>query len=412
MSSRGFELFIALRYLRAKRKQAVISVITVISVVGVAAGVMALIVALAVNNGFRSTLQRMLLSATAHVSILEKEPGYGIENWRALVPKLRALPHVTAAAPALYGAVFLVGPMQSSGAMLKGIDLKSDTHLADLRKNLKSGSIEALGGNSELPGVLLGSKLAQNTGLLVNSRFTLISPQGELTPLGPRPSYHRYRVAGIFETGFGDLDGAWAFSSLENVQKVLALSDVVNSIELKVDRLDLAPEVARQAERVAGPKLTATHWMEQNKQLLNALKMERAVTVITIGLIQLVAALNILISLMMMVMEKHRDIAILMSMGARAAQIRRLFQLQGVLIGVVGAGIGVALGYLVCYLGDHYRLIRLDQEVYSLSYVPFEPRWLDGVWIGLGAVVVSFLATVYPARAASKVAPAEALRYE
>lgn len=410
--ARRFEFFIARRYLKAKRKQAVISVITVISVIGVAAGVMSLVVALAINNGFRSTLQRNLLSATSDVTILGKDPGYGIEDWRELVAKLRGLPHVIGASPALYGQVFLSGPLQSEGAALKGIQTAAELQTSGMLRNLKQGSLEGLRSASERPGIILGSALAQKTGMLLNSVVTVISPQGELTPFGPRPTTEHFRVAGIFESGFYDIDSAWAFASLASTQRLLGLQDVVNAIEVKIDDIYQAPEVARAAEQVIGPKLVATTWMEQNRHIFNALKMEKAVTWVTIGLIELVAALNILIALVMMVMEKHRDIAVLMSMGARREQIRRIFVFQGVLIGVVGTAIGLAAGYTLSYLADHYRWIRLDEEVYALSFVPFEPRWIDGLWIAAAAILISFLATLYPARSATRIAPAEALRYE
>ncbi len=407
-----FELFVALRYLRAKRKQAVISVITTISVLGVAAGVMALIIALAINNGFRNTLQRSLLGATAHVTILEKEPGYGIEGWRELLVKLEKLPHVVNAMPTLYAPVFLSGPLQSDGAVIKGIQPEARLQPVDVLNHLKEGSLDGLRDEGDLPGIVLGSGLARHTGMLLHSVVTVISPQGELTPFGPRPSYYRFRVAGIFESGFYELDAHWAFTSLKSAQRVLAVPDVVNAIELRLDDLNLAPEVAAAAEKVVGPKLAATTWMEQNRQLLSALKMERVVTVVTIGLIELVAALNILITLIMMVMEKHRDIAILMSMGCRREQIRRIFMLQGVLIGVAGSILGLVAGYGLSFLADHYHWIHLDAEIYSLSFVPFEPRWIDGIWIPAAAILVSFLATIYPARRATEIAPAEALRYE
>ena len=408
-----FELYVAVRYLRAKRKQAVISVITVISVLGVAAGVMALIIALAINAGFRNTLQRSLLGATAHVSILEKKPHFGISNWRELVEKLQRIDHVVSAEPTLYAPVFLSGPLQSDGAVIKGIRPEVDTQPVDVLNHLKEGSLDGLAETAEnLPGIVLGSQLARHTGMLLNAVVTVISPQGELTPFGPRPSYYRFRVCGIFESGFYELDAHWAFTSLKSAQKVLAVSDVVNSIELRLDDADRAPEVAAAAEKVIGDKLAATTWMEQNRQLLSALKMERVVTVITIGLIQLVAALNILITLIMMVMEKHRDIALLMSMGCRREQIRRIFMFQGVLIGVAGSVIGLVAGYSLSFLADHYRWIPLDPEVYSLAFVPFEPRWIDALWVPAAAILVSFLATLYPAYSATRVAPAEALRYE
>jgi lipoprotein-releasing system permease protein len=407
-----FELFVALRYLMAKRKQAVISVITAISVLGVAAGVMALIVALAINNGFRNTLQRTLVRATAHVSILEKQPGTGIAGYQPLTAKLRALPNVRAAAPTLYGTVFLAGPVRSSGAVLKGIDLRSQMHRADLNAVLKEGSLADLGEQDGVPGLIIGARLAESTGMVLHSRINVISPQGELTPFGPRPSFFPFRVAGIFESQFYELDSAWAFTSLANVQKVLAVGDVANSIELKVDPLSEADRVAKAAEAVIGPDLAASSWTEQNRQIFGALRMERIVTVITIGLIQFVAALNILISLTMMVMEKHRDIALLMSMGARRQQIRRIFLYQGLIIGSVGTALGLILGYSISLAAEQYRWVPLDQQVYSLSYVPFEPRWIDAIWVAGGALLVSLLATLYPARSATRILPAEALRYE
>jgi lipoprotein-releasing system permease protein len=405
----GFELFVAGRYLRAKRKQAVISVITVISILGVAAGVMALVVALAITNGFRNTLQRNLLGATAHVSILEKEPGTGISDWRTLVEKLRKVPHVTGATPTLYDTVLFSGPRRSFGGILKGVDPQQ----ADILEHLKQGSIDGLTRTSGLRGIILGSKLAVNTGMMLDSVVHVISPQGVMTPYGPRIKQYDFRVVGIFETGFYELDSNWAYVSLQSAQNVLAVDDVVNAIELKVDNVDLAPEVAKAAEAaLANPALVATNWQEQNRPIMNALRTEKIVTIVTIGLIQLVAALNILIALIMMVMEKYRDIAILMSMGARHEQIRKIFILQGVLIGVVGTVIGLASGYTICYLADKFRWIRLDEEVYSLSYVPFDARWTDALWIAAVAIGVSFIATLYPARNATKILPVEALRYE
>lgn len=406
-----FEFFVALRYLKARRKQAVISIITVISILGVAAGVMALIIALAINNGFRNTLQRNLLGATAHVTILEREPLYGIENWQELVAKLRGLPHVRAVAPALYGQVFLTG-IHSEGAVLKGIKLAEELETGDVLHNLRQGSADALGNAQGYPGLIVGSKLAQKTGLLLNSIATVMSPQGELTPFGPRPKTVRFRVVGIFETGLYDFDAGWAFTTLEAAQQILSLKDVVNAVELRLDDIYRAPEVSRAAERIAGPKLAATNWMEQNRQLFNALRMERTVTAITIGLIELVAALNILITLTMMVMEKYRDIAVLVSMGARREQIRRIFVFQGLTIAAVGTALGLATGHVLCWLADRYRWVRLDEEIYSLSFVPFEPRWTDSVWVAAAALLVGYVATLYPSRNATRIAPAEALRYE
>lgn len=407
-----FEFFVAKRYLRAKRKQAVISIITVISVVGVAVGVMALVIALSINTGFRNTLQRNLLGATAHVTIVEKEPGPGIEGWSELIPKLLRVPHVIRASPGLYEPVYFSGTVLGAGGFLKGIPPGNNQAAADVLTHLKQGSAADLEDARGLPGIVLGSSLSQKTGGIIGSVLTVISPQGELTPAGPRPAYFKFRVIGIFESGFYDLDSSFAFTSLKAAQKVRALGDVVNSIEMKLDDPSFAPGVARAADALVDKRLSATTWIEQNRQLSNALKMEKVVTVVTIGLIQLVAALNILITLVMMVMEKYRDVAVLLSMGARSEQIRRIFIFQGLLIGVVGTAIGLVLGYGISLAAGHYHWLKLDEEVYSLSYVPFEPQWIDSLWIAGTAILVSFLATLYPSWSATRIQPAEALRYE
>jgi lipoprotein-releasing system permease protein len=410
----NFEIFVASRYLRARRKEAVISVITVISVLGVSAGVMALVIALGVNNGFRETLQHNLLGAMAHIGVMPKQPGDGIENWRDLAARLRKLPHITAVSPSLYSEVYLAGPLQSTGALLKGIDVDSELTISDALRHLKSGSLERLRDpDAKPPGIVLGARLMDDTGFALNSNIDVVSPQGELAgPLGVRPSIHRFKVVGVFESGFYEVDDKWAFTAIKPEQRILSIDDSINRIEINVDDLNRAAEVAKEVEKVAGQRYTTTTWMEQDHQLMAALNMERVVTIITIGLIEIVAALNIFITLVMMVMEKYRDIAVLMSMGARRGQIRRIFMLQGVLIGIVGSAIGLAAGYTLCYFCNKYHWPPLDQTVYALPYVPFLPRWVDGIWIAALAVAVSFLATIYPARNATRIAPAEVLRYE
>ena len=411
MTTQSFELFIARRYLRSHRKEKVISVITAISVIGVAAGVMALVIALAVTNGFRNTLQRNLLGAMAHITVLEKEPGSGIEDWRGLAARIRKLPHVTLVAPALYEPSYLTGPLQSKGVVLKGVDIDIEMQISDSLRHLKTGSLDRLRDpNTAPPGIILGSRFVEDTGMVVKSNVGLIV--NELTPFGPHPVARPFRVAGTFETGFFEIDDNWAYASLGAVQRAFSIGDVVNQLELKVDDLNRAEDIAKEVEKVIGSRYTTDTWMDRNKQLFTALRTERIVTTITIGLIVLVAALNILIVLVMMVMEKYRDIAVLMSMGARREQIRRIFMLQGVLIGVVGSAVGLAIGYTLSYLADKYRWLPLDETVYSMSFVPFEARWTDGIWIAAAAILVSFLATIYPARNATRITPAEVLRYE
>jgi lipoprotein-releasing system permease protein len=408
----AFELFVAGRYLRARRKEKVISVITVISVIGVAAGVTALIISLAVNNGFQNTLQRNMLAATAHVNILDKDTGVGIEDWRNLVDKLRRAPHVVAVAPVLYDQVILSGSRDTKLVTLKGIDTSGELATSDTLKHLKSGSLDRLKDNSGLPGIVVGQKLAQDSGLMLNGVVTLIDPRGTLTPFGPQPHSMRFRVTGIFETNFFDVDDTWAYASMGAVQKLESAGDVANTIELRLDDPDRAPEIAKDALRIAGDGYSSMTWQEQNAQLFHALQLERIVTFITIGLIEVVGALNIFITLTMIVLTKYKDIAVLMSMGARRGQIRRIFVMQGAMIGVIGIVLGLIIGYTFCYFAGQYHWIPLDESVYALSYVPFDARPLDGLWITAAALGVSLLATLYPARNATRITPVEVLRYE
>src|SRR5215471_8789923 len=433
-----FELFIATRYLRAKRRQAFIGIITGISILGVAAGVASLIVALAINNGFRQDLQDRLLGSSSHINLLRVESD-GIRDWKTLMDGLARQPHVVAAAPAIYEQVLISRGARARGAVLKGIIPTDERKVSDLLKSIRIGTADALDeeskstvegptGNStpaspdaladvqnrvaNMPVLILGKDMADDLGATVGSVVLVTSPQGELTPYGMVPKYSRFRVAGIFSSGFYDYDASWAFTRLSDAQQLFGLGDVVSVLEFKVDDIYKADAIAQQLERVAGKGFMATNWMEQNKAIFRALRLERLVTFITIGLIVFVAALNILISLTMMVMEKTRDIAVLMSMGTRKAQVRNVFIAQGVLIGVVGTAIGLVLGYAVAYAGGHYHIISLSPEVYSIDYVPFAPRLVDGIWVGAFALLVSFVATLYPSWSASRILPAEALRYE
>ena len=410
----GFELFIAMRYLRAKRKMAVISVITALSVLGIAAGVMSLVVALAINNGFRQDLQGRLLGATAHVNLQRKDGG-GIAEYREFLAELSRTPGVIATAPALYGVVLASNGNRSSQMVLKGVDAQEELKVGNLLAQVRDGSIQPLNDPASPaapPPVVIGKVMAQTLGAKAGDSILLTSPQGPLTPFGMVPRYRYFRVVGIFDSGFYDFDSNWAFTSLSAAQQLLSLSDVVSVLEFKIADIYQAPQIASQLQQEAGAEFGSTHWMEQNRALFSALRLEKTVTVITIGLIVFVAALNILISLIMMVMEKYRDIAVLVSMGARQDQIRRIFQLQGILIGTAGTALGLVGGYLFAWLGSRHHLLRLDPDIYSISYVPFQARVVDGVLVAAVALLISFLATLYPARNATRIAPAEALRYE
>lgn len=410
----SFELFVARRYLRAKRRQAMIGVITGISIIGVAAGVASLIIALAITNGFRQDLQKRLLGATAHVQLM-RVAGDGILDWREVLAKMQSQPHVAAAAPAIYEQVLVSRGARAAGALLKGMIPQDERKVSEMLSFVKQGSAAPLDPNaaaSDTPPIVIGKDMADDLGASVGSIVLVTSPQGEMTPFSIIPKFVRYKVVGVFQSGFYDYDKSWAFVRLSDAQRLFGLGDVISVIEFKVDNIDRAPQVAQELEKAAGQGYQTTNWQEQNRQLFRALRLERVVTFITIGLIVLVAALNILISLIMMVMEKTRDIAVLMSMGTRKAQIRRLFMAQGILIGVVGTVIGLVLGYTLAWAGGHYHFISLSPEVYSIDYVPFAPRAVDGVIVAVVSIGISFIATLYPSWSASRIAPAEALRYE
>ncbi len=429
-----FELFVAARYLRAKRRQAVIGVITIISIIGVAAGVASLIIALAINNGFRQDLQDRLLGSTSHINLLRVEAD-GIRNWQPLLSQLEKQPHVVGGAPAIYEQVLISRGARAQGAVLKGIIPSEENKVSDLLSSVRMGSASALDSSqtpatdqappnsdepnglsaritSSLAPIVLGKDMADQLGATVGSLVTVTSPQGELTPFGIVPKYARFKVVGIFSSGFYDYDNTWAFIRLSDAQRLFDLSDVVSVLEFKVDDIYRAAEIGRNLETVAGKGFMSTNWMEQNRALFRALRLERVVTFITIGLIVFVAALNILISLIMMVMEKTRDIAVLVSMGAKKRQVRRIFMYQGLLIGVVGTVIGLVLGYSISWAAGHYHLLSLSAEVYSIDYVPFAPRLWDALLVSLVAIGISFVATLYPSWSAARVLPAEALRYE
>jgi lipoprotein-releasing system permease protein len=437
-----FELFVASRYLRAKRRQAVIGVITGISIAGVAAGVASLVVALAINNGFRQDLQDRLLGSSSHINLLRIQSD-GIKDWRPLMDRLSKEPHIVAAAPAIYEQVLISRGPRARGAVLKGIMGFYERKVSDLLDTVKVGSSRELdespagyaGGQAigwpenghlesptstraveerraAMPPIILGKDMADELGATVGSIVLVTSPQGELTPFGMVPKYDRFRVVGIFNSGFYDYDSSWALTRLSDAQRLFGLGDLVSVLEFKVDDIYRAEQISKQLEQAAGKGFMATNWMEQNKALFRALRLERLVTFITIGLIVFVAALNILISLTMMVMEKTRDIAVLISMGTRKSQVRRIFIAQGVLIGVVGTAIGLVLGYALSWAGGHYHLLSLAPEVYSIDYVPFAPRAMDGALVALVAIGISLIATVYPSWSAARILPAEALRYE
>ena len=414
-----FELFVAMRYLRAKRRQAVIGIITWISIVGVAVGVASLIVALAITNGMSRDLQDQLLSSTSHVDLM-RTLSDGMRDWRPLLARLEKLPHVVAAAPGLYEPVLISRGARAGGAILKGIVPADEGRVSGILTHVVQGSARPLSqtANSEdkagepTPPIVIGSDLADSIGAQVGDTVMVTSPQADLTPYGLIPKYQRFQVAGIFHSGFYQYDSSFGFVRLADAQSLFGEPDLISIISFKVDDLYHANTIGDEIEKAAGPGYTTTNWMEQNRELFRALRLEQVVTFIVIGLIVCVAALNILIALTMMVMEKTKDIAVMMSMGVQPEQVRRIFLLQGLLISLIGTAIGLVLGYALAWAGAHYRFIHLSADVYSLDYLPFAPRILHGVVVTALSLGVSLLATLYPSSSAARVLPAEALRYE
>jgi lipoprotein-releasing system permease protein len=423
-----FELFVAVRYLRAKRRQAVVGVITIISIAGVAAGVASLIIALAITNGMRRDLQDRLLSSTAHVQLM-RVASDGIRGWRELSARLEQLPHVKAASPGLYEQVLISHGARSSGALIEGIVPAQERRVSDLLSAITMGSAAPLetsaapletsdeqqsqgNQNQAPPPIVIGKDLADTIDARVGTTILVTSPQGELTPIGVIPKWQRFRVVGIFHSGFYQYDSSMAFTSLADAQRLFGEPDVVSVISFKVDDLDRADQIGHSIEQAAGPGFLTTNWMEENRPLFRALKLEQIVTFIVIGLIVCVAALNILTALTMMVMEKTRDIAVMMSFGVQPRQVRKIFLLQGLLIGFTGTVLGLIAGYTLSWLGGHYRFIQLSAEVYSIDYLPFAARWTDGLIVAGVSLAVSLLATLYPSSSAARILPAEALRYE
>jgi lipoprotein-releasing system permease protein len=428
-----FELFIAARYLRAKRRQAVVGVITLISVIGVAAGVASLIIALAITNGMSRDLQEKLLGSTAHVMLMRVADD-GMRDWRPLLERLRALPHVTAAAPELFEEVLIARGAKSGGALIDGVVPADQNTVSDLLKSVKKGSardLDPVGGQQgqptlhdeavkdgppdsvaqAAPPIVMGQDLAETIGAEVGDTVQVISPQGELTPLGLVPKYQRFVVAGIFKSGFYQYDSGYAFIRLADAQTLFSEPDLISAISFKIDDMNKAGAVGHEIEKAAGKGFQTTNWMEQNRELFRALALERITTFIILSLIVCVAALNILIALTMMVMEKTKDIAVLMSFGVSEAQVRRIFLMQGLLISVIGTAAGLVVGYALSWVGGHYRF-PLDASVYSIDHLPFAPRLVDAVIVSAVSLGVSLVATLYPSASAAKVLPAEALRYE
>jgi lipoprotein-releasing system permease protein len=405
-----FELFVALRYLLAKRKQAFISLISLISTIGVAVGVMALIIALALMTGLQGELRDRILGATAHVYVWKSG---GIEDYQAEVRKLLALDGVLGAGPAILGRALVSTDRADAFISLKGIDLVLEPNVTDIQRAMQQGSLDGLAQENDeaLPGILLGRNLAEQLGVAVDDTVTVLTPQGTLSPMGMIPRTRRVRVAGIYALGLYEFDAAYGFVTLEFAERLLGKA-APDLIELRVADIDAAPAISERVPEALGSDYVSQDWADMNQALFSALWLEKMAISITIGLIVMVAALNIVASLILLVMEKSRDIAILKTMGTSAGRVRTIFMLQGLMIGVVGTTVGAVCGLALCWVLDTYRLIQIPMDVYQVSYVPFIVEPLDFVVVVVSAILICFVATIYPSRQASRLDPVQALRFE
>ena len=406
-----FEWFVAQRYLRSPHRPAVLRLVTLFSIIGVAAGVATLVIALSMNTGFRETLQDRLLGVTAHVSVTRPGSG-GIRNYEEMATKLAAATGARSVTPAVYQTVLLSFAGQARGVVTKGIDPERERRTDEALQRIVAGRLDFSPDPDGIDALLVGKQLAEEWQLSPGDYVTLTSPQGRLTPFGLMPRTRRFRVAGVFDSGFYDYDENWCFLTLSAAQALSGAGDVVNVLELRLNQPERAGEIALEIKRSAGQGFSATTWMEENRALFRALRLEKLVTAIFIGLITFVAGLNILVVLSMTVTDKARDIAVLRSVGARREQIRNIFLCQGITIGATGTLLGLLIGYAFSFVAGIYHLIPLDPQVYAVPYVPFHPSIFDGVWITTVAMGISIAATILPASAAVRLMPVEILRYE
>ncbi len=420
----GYEWFISLRYLKARRRQGFISLISLISVAGVTVGVMALIVVLAVMTGFTDSLREKILGINSHIVI--QRLGRGITDYREVSSLVLKTPGVLAATPYTYSQTMLSVPDANSGVVVRGIDPATANNVLSLGKQLVEGSVAALNdeepqpdgpaagdkSNRSLPGIILGKEIARTMRVDVGDNIRLFSPSGPLTPMGVIPKIKTCRVVGIFDTGMFEYDSSLAYISLTTAQDFLDLGTAVHGLELKVDDIYKASAIARELEEKLGFGYVVKDWISMNKNLFSALKLEKTAMFIVLALIVLVAAFNIISTLIMVVMSKGKDIAILKSMGATSKGIMKIFIYEGLVIGLTGTVLGVIGGLSLCEVLSRYQFIKLPSDVYPITTLPIKILPMDVTLVAVSAALITLLATIYPSWQASKIDPAVALRYE
>jgi lipoprotein-releasing system permease protein len=406
----SFELFVALRYLFARRKQAFISLISLISVIGVAVGVMALVIALALMTGLQGELRDRILSSQAHIYVWKTG---GITDYASEVATLRQVPGVVGAAPTIFGKALVVAGDAQAFISVKAIDPALEPSVTGIKEAMKQGSLDSLANESEdqPPAILIGEDLARQLDVRLGDSVTLVTPQGTLSPMGMIPRTRRARVAGIYNLGLYEFDSSYGFVSLPFGERLMG-KDAADLIQLRVTDIWDAPRIADDVTRRLGPAYVAQDWSDLNQSLFTALGLEKMAISIAIGLIVMVAALNIVASLILLVMEKSRDIAILKTMGTSPKRIMTIFMMQGLIIGIAGTVFGGSGGLALCWVLDRYRLIKIPADVYQVAYVPFVVLPRDFALVIVSAIVISFVATVYPSRQASRLDPVQALRFE
>jgi len=406
----SYEWFIARRYLTARRKQAFISVITSISILGISIGVMALIIAIALITGFQDDVQEKILGSTAHVMIRDWS-GDGLEDYESLADRVAGMDGVISATPVVYDSVMIIGPYQSQGGgLLRAMDFEQELPLSSWLRELERGELPERDARRE--GILLGRDLAFSVGAGIGDVVTVISPSNRLSPLGMSPKFTRMKVTGIYATGLYEWDSTTALVWLDAGQRIFGLGDKINLIQIRIDQIFDAPKIRDRIREFLPEETHAMTWMEMNESLFSALKLEKRLMFFTITLIVIVAALNIIATLILMVMEKTRDIGVLKAMGASSRSIMRIFFLQGSMIGVFGTIIGTALGLFWCFLANTFELIKLPVDIYMIAFVPFRIKVLDLLAIVGVALLISFLSTLFPSHRAARVDPVNALKYE
>lgn len=405
-----YQIFIAFRYLRSKKKHKGVSVNTAISISGVAVGVMALLVVLSVMSGFHQDLQKKILGANAHIIIRDYKGT--ITDTAEVTEKLASNTNVLSHAPFVIGQVMVSFNNRAHGVYIRGIEPEIEAKTTEILSHLKQGDFRRLSEDSEIPGVIIGKELAANLGVLLDDRINIVSPVGEMGPMGMLPKVRPFRVVGIFEIGMFEYDANLVLTAMTPAQEFFGFKGGISGIELKLKDIYSAPEVKKQLQQSLGMRYLVLDWMQMNKNLFSALKLEKFAMFVILVLIILVASFNIISNLIMNVMEKSREIAILKAIGATNRSIMTIFMLQGLFIGLIGTVAGITGGYLLGIILNKYQIIKLPADVYYLSHLPVKMSLFDFVTVSLSAIIISFVATLYPAWQAAKLNPVEPLRYE